>query len=174
MPLALDLLPRPRHARREIRMKRCSGRNASSTLPAPVRFSLLAAGLLLAAALATPARAATVYALRVRLHPDAAAPGTLPPSLQARLEALAGTSLTLAATTRTGALELALAEPRDAADLRGALRALRGDRAVLWAEAAMPRGAAQALRQRKPKSINPVPGAQSDRGSKLLVRLAEG
>src|SRR6266545_3372628 len=126
-------------------MKRRSGTIVPVALPTPARVALaMLSGLLLAALLLPPsARAETINALRIRLNPNIAAPGTLPPQVQRRLEALAATTLTLTGTTRTGGLELALAEPRDAAELKTALRALREDRSVLWAEPAISRGAAQ-------------------------------
>ena len=158
-------------------MKSRSGIVESAERPLRGRLALaLTGGLLLALAMLPGARAETVHALRVRLHPDVAAPGTLPPLAQARLEALAGTTLTLTGTTRTGGLELALAEPRDSADLKPLLRALRDDRSVLWAEPAVPRGTAQSMRKRKAagRNIDPIPGPASDMGSKLLVRLADG
>jgi serine protease len=173
MPLALELLA----ALGTPNGESMSRRSSTTARPAPAARAiarLLGAALLTAAALTAPARAETVYALRVRLHPDAAAPGTLPAALQSRLETRAGTALTLVDTTRTGALELALSAPRDAAEVRDVLRALRGDRAVLWAEAAVSHGAAQAMRQRNARPIDPIPGARSGRGSKLLVRLADG
>ncbi|HEX9300870.1 MAG TPA: S8 family peptidase, partial [Casimicrobiaceae bacterium] len=158
-------------------MKRRSGTNVSRALPAPARLALATlGGLLLAMSILQSARAETVYALRIRLNPNIAAPATLPPQVQRRLEALAGTTLTLIGTTRTGALELALAEPRDATELKTALRLLREDRSVLWAEPAIPHGAAQGTRKRKAavRGIDPIPGPASDLGSKLMVRLAEG
>lgn len=156
-------------------MERHFGTIESIALSSPGRIALaFLGGLLLVAGMLQSARAETVYALRVRLHPDVAAPGTLPPQVQARLEALAGTTLTLTGTTRTGGLELDLAEPREAADLKSALRALREDRSVLWAEPAVTHGSAQTMRKRKAagRNIDPIPGPASDRGSKLMVRLA--
>jgi hypothetical protein len=79
-----------------------------------------------------------VGSLRVRLHPYAAAPGVLPVEAQALLESLAGTGLTLTGTTRTGALELALAEPVEADAAAAMVGKLRVDRSVLWAEAITP------------------------------------
>ena len=52
----------------------------------------------------------------------------------ARLETLAGTKLTQAAITRTGAIEFRLAQRMDAAALNSKLRSMRQDRSVLWAE----------------------------------------
>ena len=65
------------------------------------------------------AAAEQVAALRVMLHPFAAARGALPPDARATLEALAGTVLTLTGTTRTGALELALPAPVPEAEAIG-------------------------------------------------------
>jgi len=65
-------------------------------------------------AFALPVSAQSTSTIRVRLHPDAAAAGALPPVALAKLQALVGTGLSLIGTTRTGALDLALAEPRTA------------------------------------------------------------
>jgi hypothetical protein len=126
--------------------------------------------------LATPASAEAVHALRLRLHPDVAAPAMLPAPLRSRLEALAGPRLTLVTTTPSGALELELQEPRDSAGVRTLLRALRSERFVLWAEAVEPSTVAHGAGrpQRRSGGVNPAPGARSGRGSKLLVRLADG
>ncbi len=63
--------------------------------------------------IASAAQAETISRIRVMLHPYAAAPGVLPDAALARLQTLAGISLHLARTTRTGALELDLAQPLD-------------------------------------------------------------
>jgi hypothetical protein len=48
-------------------------------------------------AFALPVSSQSVATMRVRLHPDAAAAGTLPPVALARLQALVGTGLSLSA-----------------------------------------------------------------------------
>jgi len=74
-------------------------------------------GLPLAFALsASAADAQTVSQIRLMLHPYAAAPGDLPADALARLQTLAGTTLSISSATRTGALELALAQPVSEAD----------------------------------------------------------
>ncbi len=95
--------------------------------PRGVRLGAGLLGLLLLAAAAIPsARAETVYSIRVRLNPNAVAAGALTASHQARLEALRRHEAhARSGTTRTGALELALAEPQDAADLKPKLAAMR-------------------------------------------------
>ena len=84
------------------------------------------------------ASAETVSSLRVRLHPYVAGWGEFPAGQQARLSTLAGTTLTLSGSTRTGAIEVALAAPVDESEARGIVRKLRVDRNVLWAEAIVP------------------------------------
>ncbi len=152
-------------------MNRRSGTTAF-TLPSLVRVGagLFGALVFVAAALST-AHAETLPSIRLRLHPDVAAPGVMPAEQRARLEALAGTSLTLVGTTRTGGLELALAQPRDAAGLKHLLQALREDRSVLWAETATPRTGGKVKRR---IAAGVGAGAGSPKGSKLLVRLADG
>jgi len=124
--------------------------------------------LLLATLFADAAQATTIATLRVRLHPDAAEPGTLPALQQQRLEAMVGTSLTLTGTTRTGALLLTLGTPADDAALTPALRAMRADRAVLWVDAVpvTPEGG------RQPASVAASPLA-AQTGSRLMVRLTD-
>jgi serine protease len=102
--------------------------------------------------------------LRVMLNPATAPRGTLPDAARDRLAALADTPVVLVGTTRTGALELAVAGPRDAASLEAMAARLRGDRLVLWAEAGAPRVV-------RPKASA---AAQREIGRKLLVRLADG
>lgn len=102
--------------------------------------------------------------LRVMLNPAAAPRGTLPDASRDRLTALAGAPVALVGTTRTGALELAVAGPRDAAALEMMAKRMRGDRLVLWAEAGSPRTV-------QPKATR---AAQRDVGRRLLVRLADG
>ncbi len=102
--------------------------------------------------------------LRVMLNPAAAPRGTLSEGARARLTTLAGAPVALVGTTRTGALELAVAGPRDVAALDAMAARLRGDRLVLWAEAGAPRTV-------QPKSSK---AAERETGRKLLVRLADG
>ncbi len=99
------------------------------------------------------------------LHPYAAAPGQLPAAALARLQTLAGISLTLAGTTRTGGLELDLAQPLDRPTVAALVSRLRVDRSVLWAE---------------PVSTDATSAAQSfaasaasaEPGDTLMLRLA--
>jgi serine protease len=112
-----------------------------------------------------PAAAEPVDTVRLMLHPSVAARGDLPAERQARLEAIAGTALSIAGTTRTGALELKLAQPMERADANALLKRLRQQRAVLWAEPARAYGAGPSVRGRT---------APSERGYKMLVRLADG
>src|SRR5215472_302619 len=94
-------------------------------------------------ALGPQAGAQNVDHIRLMLHPDAAAPGSLPLATMARLQALSGAALTVSGTTRTGALEFALAQPLSAGDADTLLRRLREDRSVLWAEPIVPNLAAK-------------------------------
>jgi serine protease len=127
------------------------------------------AGLMIfSALLAAAAHATDIAMLRVRLHPDAADPGTLPMMQQQRLEAMLGTSLTLTGTTRTGALLLTLGAPLDDASLTQALRFLRTDRAVLWVEAVPASAGARSARSALPTLL------ANQTGSRLMVRLADG
>jgi subtilisin family serine protease len=131
-----------------------------------IRPSLLALAALAALALAAPAWAGAVPGLRVMLHPGAASRGTLPEAMHARLERIAGTTLTLTGTTRTGALELATPGPVDDATAARLAKALREDRAVLWAE---PQRAARPVTKAANKD------ARYNRlGRQLMVRLADG
>jgi serine protease len=135
-----------------------------------LRLTSLIVAAALTAGLASPelsakgARAAPT--LRVMLNPAAAPGGTLPDGARERLEALAGAPLRVVATTRTGALELAVGGPRDDAALKALGERLRLDRSVLWVERA-------ASRQVVPKARVTTKAAEG-RGRKLLVRLAEG
>jgi serine protease len=122
------------------------------------RFYVLCAFLL--ALLAPAAGAQTVSQIRLMLHPYAAAPGDLPADAFNRLQALAGTTLTVSGATRTGALEFTLATPASAADAAAMLRRLREDRSVLWAEPVRSTVG--------PKSL--AVGSNT-LGSKLMVRL---
>jgi len=110
------------------------------------------------------AHGAKVATLRVMLSPAAAPRGTLPAAVQSHLESLAGTGLTVAAVTRTGALDLAPAGALDAAAAKAALMRLRQDRSVLWADVPP---SPELLRQARLKAANGAPGR------KLMVRLAD-
>ncbi len=121
--------------------------------------------LALFGALAATAQAETISRIRVMLHPYAAAPGALPDAALARLQTLAGISLSLAATTRTGGLELDLAQPLDRATVTALVARLRVDRSVLWAE---PVSADALLRAQSMRTST----ATSDLGDKLMLRLA--
>ena len=120
--------------------------------------------LALLAALPCAAQAETISRIRVMLHPYAAAPGTLPDGALARLQTLAGISLHLARTTRTGGLELDLARPLDRPAATALLSRLRVDRSVLWAEAVASEATAQSVR---------TGSANSELGNKLMLRLAD-
>ena len=85
-------------------------------------------------ALVPLAAAQNVSGLRVMLHPDAADGGQLSDATLSLLQSLAGVPLTLAATTRTGALEFTLTPPLDAAASAAMLDRMRNDRSVLWVE----------------------------------------
>ncbi len=126
------------------------------------------AGLLLLAILfANTACATSIAMLRVRLHPDAAEPGTLPALQQQRLEAMVGTSLALTGTTRTGALILTLGTPVDEVALTPALRAMRADRAVLWIDAVPASAGARSVQSALPSPL------ANQTGARLMVRLAD-
>ncbi len=122
--------------------------------------------VLFAFAFALPVSAQSVSTIRVRLHPNIAAAGALPPDALAKLQALVGTGLSLMGTTRTGALDLALAEPQDSKAIAASLKALRNDRSVLWAET--PRVASAS-----PKATKALPAAAAEPGQRLLVRLKD-
>ena len=115
---------------------------------------------------ALPVSAQMVSSIRVRLHPYLAAAGTLPPGALTKLEMLVGTGLTLTGTTRTGALDLSLAQPQDSTAMAATLKALRNDRGVLWAET--PRVASASL-----KSAQVLPPAAAAPGRRLMVRLKD-
>ncbi len=85
-------------------------------------------------ALVPLAAAQNVSGLRVMLHPDAANGGQLSDATLSLLQSLAGVPLTLAATTRTGALEFTLTPPLDAATSAAMLDRMRNNRSVLWVE----------------------------------------
>lgn len=121
--------------------------------------------LALIGASASIAQAETISRIRVMLHPYAAAPGALPDAALARLQTLAGISLSLAGTTRTGGLELDLAQPLDRPAVAALVSRLRSDRSVLWAEAVSTQALPQA--QSAPSSA-----ATTELGDKLMLRLA--
>lgn len=150
-------------------MQHTTRRARSAAAPRSVAPLLIAVALACAApaevlgqAAPAPASATSAATLRVMLHPAAAPRGTLPDAVRQALEALAGSPLTVAATTRTGALALSAAP---GADVDAIAARLRTDRSVLWAEPAERRAA--------PKS------ALADRAAatpsrKLFVALADG
>jgi subtilisin family serine protease len=115
-------------------------------------------------ALVPLASAQDVSRIRVMLHPDAAAAGQLPDATLALLQTLAGVPLTLASSTRTGALEFTLAAPLDADTSAALLTRLRNDRSVLWAEAVAAGPAGATI-----KSVTQADDAPS--GRKVMLRL---
>src|SRR4030095_6067153 len=127
----------------------------------------LLGGLLLVAAALQSARAEPVSAIRVRLNPEAVAPGPLAPAQLSKLEMLAGTPLTPVAVTRTGAFEFRLARPMKSKARKSRLRALRQDRSVLWAEPL----ASDPTRLRRSTTRGGAGHAYIDTGHKLMVRL---
>ncbi|MEO8676364.1 MAG: S8 family peptidase, partial [Casimicrobiaceae bacterium] len=144
---------------------------AAIAFPRAARMGAALVGVLLLAAATLPsAWAENVYAIRVRLNPEMVKPGPISPAQLMRLQMLAGTKLTQVGTTRTGALEFALAEPVDAAVLIPRLRALRQERSILWAEPAF---AANGTRMKHlgaaPRAATPP--AYLDTGYKLMVRI---
>ena len=120
---------------------------------------------LVVAVTATPAAAESVSGLRVMVNPAAAPRGTLPEALRARLEAIAGTTLAVASTTRTGALELALPAPVEAGEAQRLSKLLRQDRAVLWAQPARSAGVSKSAT---------IPPRFDAPGRGLMIRLADG
>src|SRR4029450_7025225 len=131
--------------------------------PLRKRCALLAAVACIALGTSVSAMAETVTKLRVMLHPHTAAPGALPADALGRLAELAGTTLALTGTTRTGALELALAAPVDETDAIAMVKRLRVDRSVLWAEPVLAASIA-----RKAAVSGQAPGRR------LLVRIKDG
>src|SRR5262249_12932508 len=119
-------------AHRRIASGRRSRTGANRMLPLRVRHACVMVVIGLLPALAHAER---VGSIRVMLHPYAAERGALPGDAQAKLESLAGTTLTLTGTTRTGALELALPAAIEDTDAAAMVKKLRADRRVLWAEA---------------------------------------
>jgi serine protease len=114
--------------------------------------------------IASAAQAETISRIRVMLHPYAAAPGVLPDAALARLQTLAGISLNLARTTRTGGLELDLAQPLDRPTATALVSRLRVDRSVLWAEPVSDATTSSA------QSVSA--GIATGVGDKLMLRLA--
>src|SRR5215470_9692721 len=119
--------------------------------------------LMLLGVLAPLAGAQSTSRIRVMLHPHAVADAGESAVLE-RVQALAGVSLTLSGSTRTGAREFTLSQPLDAEQLASLTARLRADRSVLWVEPA----AAPAAGRAKAKEVaNSGPPAQ-----KLMIRLA--
>ena len=129
-----------------------------------VRVAAVVAPFVLGTAPLT-AQAEPVSGLRVMLNPAIATRGTLSENLRSKLEAIAGTTLSLAGTTRTGALDLALGTPVEDADARRIAKALREDRSVLWAQPARATGAQKSA---------VLPPRFDTAGRQLMVRLADG
>jgi serine protease len=133
--------------------------------PSPLRTALAIAAATLAMALSGPAAAAPVATLRLMLHPDVAARGALPAEVLAQLEAAAGTTLTLAGSTRTGALDLIPGKPLEAVDAAAIARRLREHRGVLWV---------QPQPERTTTKIGHVSQQPEIAGRRLMVRLQDG
>ncbi|MEO8485937.1 MAG: S8 family peptidase [Betaproteobacteria bacterium] len=133
--------------------------------PQATRPALAALAFALATSIAAPAFAGTVAGLRVMLHPAAAPRGTLSDAMHAKLERIAGTTLALSATTRTGALELTTPAPIDEALAARIAKSLREDRSVLWAEPVRPARAVTKTAARDPR--------YNRLGRHLMVRLAD-
>jgi len=129
------------------------------------RWAILACAAIGLFGAAAASAAEQVSALRVMLHPNAAARGELPPDARATLEALSGTALTLTGTTRTGALELSLPAPVPEADAATMVKALRVDRSVLWAEPIRTPVLARKASAGDPRGGKP--------GRRLMVRLKD-
>ena len=139
-----------------------SCRAAARTLAAA-----LAVGLALAVATPVAAKTGkTIATLRVMLAPSAAPRGSLPDGARQRIEALVGASVTVAAVTRTGALDLVVQGSTDRAMLQAVAGKLRTDRSVLWTEVSDERTV-------RPKSSIALKAAQQPAG-KLLVRFDDG
>ena len=124
----------------------------------------IACAIGLALGLSSTVAAETTSSIRLMLNPSAGARGTLPADVLARMETLAGTTMVLTGTTRTGALELSLATPVDEQGAAAIIRQLRVDRSVLWVE---PRWPAPIM-----KKADAAAGSQSP-GRRLLVRLKD-
>jgi serine protease len=135
--------------------------------PRAPRLLQCIAVLALSMAAIGPVAADTVSALRIRLHPYAAAAGTLPLEALAKLQAIAGTTLTLTGTTRTGALELAVGQALDEAALASMMKRLRTDRSVLWVEPVRANATSN-------KAAAALPPHANEPGQRLLVRFKDG
>jgi serine protease len=143
-------------------MSRPFGRAAARTITVA-----LAASLALAASAPALAKAEkTIPTLRVMLNPSTAPRGSLPDGARLRIESMVGAPVTIAAITRTGALDLQVGGPRDRNALLVIAGKLRTDRSVLWAEVAE----TQTVR---PKSAIAAKAAQQP-SRKLLVRFEDG
>ena len=129
IPMSLCRIASPFTTRGEARRWIATGRNSCSgrSVRQLILVALLAACVPLAAA-------QSVSRIRVMLHPYSAAPGQLPDATLSLLQSVAGVPLTLAGTTRTGALEFSLAQPLDAAASAAMLQRLRNDRNILWVD----------------------------------------
>ncbi|MEO8739791.1 MAG: S8 family peptidase [Casimicrobiaceae bacterium] len=114
-------------------------------------------------ALAPLASAQTVARIRVMAHPNIST-GQSADATLAQLQAIAQVPLTLAAMTRTGALEFTLATPLAASDADALLARLRDDRAVLWAESVTARSERVQARD--------AAGDSNPPGRKVMLRLA--
>jgi len=125
------------------------------------------ATLALATVASVSVAADTISTFRIRLHPYAAAAGTLPLPTLVKLQAIAGTSFALTGTTRTGALEFTLDQPLDESALAAVLKRLRNDRSVLWAEPVRPSAITN-------KAAATIPAYANVPGQRLLVRLKDG
>ncbi|MEP7329390.1 MAG: S8 family peptidase [Betaproteobacteria bacterium] len=134
--------------------------------PFRLRCALAVLATCVAIGLAAPASAADIATLRVMLHPDLAARGTLPADAMARLEAAAGISFTLAGTTRTGALDLIPSKTLDARDAAAIAQRLRQDRGVLWVQ---PQPAGTSVVKLGRSSQQPEIASR-----RLMVRLQDG
>lgn len=129
-----------------------------------LRLGVIAAAALLSVAFASAA-SANVTQLRVMLHPELAAAGTLSAAGKARLDGLAGITLEVAGFTRTGAVNLALPVAVDDATAAAIVKRMREDRDVLWAE--VPRSVMLA------KSAKAVEASRL-MGHRFMLKLAPG
>lgn len=134
--------------------------------PSPRRCAFAVAVAAVALALATPATATAIATIRVMLHPELAARGTLPVSALAQLEAVAGVTFTLSGTTRTGALDLIPDRPLDAQDVAALAQRLRQNRGVLWVQ---PQPAVSAVAKLARATQQPEIASR-----RLMVRLQDG
>jgi len=135
-------------------------------LPSFLRRMLAVAAAIVSVLSVAPALAAETTTLRVMLHPDLAARGTLPADALAHLEAAAETTFTLRGTTRTGALDLVVGKPLEAQEVAAITRRLQQDRGVLWVQ---PQPAVPSVVKRTKASPEP-----QYRSRRLMVRLQDG